>query len=57
MWWFILRNHQDPVKDGTLIIARGGGGDVDPDLLELVVVRRRRSSRGMEETLLVDLLP
>jgi hypothetical protein len=55
MWWFILRNHQDPVKDGTLIIARGG--DVDPDLLELVVVRRRRSSRGMEETLLVDLLP
>jgi hypothetical protein len=53
-WWFVLRHHQDPSKDGALVV----GADVDPDLLELVTVRRHGSSRGTgSSTLLVDLLP
>jgi hypothetical protein len=53
-WWFVLRHHRDPSQDGALIVW----GDVDPDLLELVTIWRRGSTRGTRSsTLLVDLLP
>jgi hypothetical protein len=51
--WFILRDQQHPAKDGARVIE----GDVDPDLLKLAVIRRRGSSHGMGEPLLVNLLP
>jgi hypothetical protein len=38
-WWFVLRHHQDQMKDGSLVI----GGDVDLDLLELATPWRRGS--------------
>jgi hypothetical protein len=29
-WWFVCRNHQNPLPDGTLVI----GADADSDLLK-----------------------